>query len=185
MSLLELENLLGIKGKSFNELTELLQNLDKLKDKIVEVKTGIYKETVENFIKSDPEVVEINKAIDMGCVIAFLRSGRDHIDGGAIYGLNQKLGATESQKLLLELGLIDEEFWYWNERSGGYDNHKFENKKDRDSCFEMEDGVKVWCDPIRGVTVTEEVFEENTYSSYKTTEKYHNIAKRLSSALHA
>ena len=170
--------MIDLKGKTHKELMVLGEQLDKDRQEVLNTISDLFQKALENYANSDYEgVVKANEVLGAGVFEELLKKFR-RADGSYSYYNFELEKPTYSNIELIEklvsLNFVKVHYYYNSEAFNGtfHRDHEFDDKEDRDSCFELEDGVKHWCDPMAGVVVSKEVFDESCYEQMQFTSFY-------------
>ncbi|AZF88508.1 hypothetical protein TAC_0120 [Acinetobacter phage TAC1] len=126
------------------------------------------------------EILELSKELgcDFGHVVDSLGPTRQDTLWSNLMRMEVKTGVDGLILKLVDVGILDKTYYYYNSY-GGQD--ECIGDEEAMKSFECEDGT--WACPIQGETIDKDEFDEYLYPMFSTTEKYHNIWKKLSEGI--
>ncbi|QIW91612.1 hypothetical protein vBAbaMD22_99 [Acinetobacter phage vB_AbaM_D22] len=163
-------------GDVEKRILELNQEIREAKEK---VQLAI-KDHIRAGCNTFPEIVELSDKLgcDFRHVVNSLGPSRTDTLWSNLMRMEITAGVDGLILELVDVGILEKNYYYHNS-FGGQD--ECIGNEEALKSFECEDGT--WACPIKGETIDKDEFDEYTYPMFSTTEKYHNIWKKLSEGI--
>ncbi|AYD85573.1 hypothetical protein Aci011_109 [Acinetobacter phage vB_AbaM_B09_Aci01-1] len=163
-------------GDINKRISELKQEIREAEEKV----QLVIKDHLRAGCKTFPEVVELSK--ELGCSFEYVVDGlgpkRKYSLWSNLMWVEVKSGHDGLILKLENVGILEKTYYYCN-NYGGQD--LCIGDEEAMKSFECEDGI--WACPIKGEEISKEEFDENLYPMFSTTDKYHDIWKKLSEGI--
>lgn len=171
-------------GKTIGGLRALRSEAEAMIDAIDVESRNLFNKALMLFTgKPTEEVREIDTKLNGHLVDVFKRIGNidQDIILGSLYNLQCVFGEdVDMVSLLVDTGLFSKIF-YHHDTLHGHQSHQFDDEADMLDCIETctTTGKKSYYDPLRGIEVSKETFERNTYFTLMPTTLYKKLYSEL------